>query len=141
MTDTEKKKLVVIIQCDLVQNRCSGYNCTHAFYSREGMFAEYPEDTHYMTFTCGGCAGLEVGCKLQNLKARLARFKENEQEVIIHLSSCMVSDNFHHPSCPHKKLIQDICERHGFKVVLGSYISKAASRKREQGIYKQFTDC
>ena len=29
-------KLVVIIQCDTVQQRCCGYNCTHAFYSREG---------------------------------------------------------------------------------------------------------
>ena len=41
-------KLVVIIQCDTVQQRCCGYNCTHAFYSREGKFAGYPEDTHYM---------------------------------------------------------------------------------------------
>lgn len=50
-------KLVVIIQCDTVQQRCCGYNCTHAFYSREGKFAGYPEDTHYMSFTCGGCSG------------------------------------------------------------------------------------
>lgn len=135
-----KCKLVVIIQCDLVQNRCSGYNCTHAFYNREGMFEGYLEDTRYMTFTCGGCAGMEVGCKLQNLSKRLNKFQENDQEVIIHLSSCMVSDNFHHPSCPHKKLIQEICERRGFKVVLGSYISKGASRKRQQGIYKAFEE-
>ena len=40
-------KLVVIIQCDTVQQRCCGYNRTHAFYSRESKFAGYPEDTHY----------------------------------------------------------------------------------------------
>jgi len=137
---SNNKKLVVIIQCDLAQEHCCGYNCTHAFYSKEGMFAGYPEDTHYITFTCGGCAGLGVGCKLSNLKKRLARFQETDQEVIIHLASCMVSDNYHHPSCPHKKLIQEICERRGFKVVLGSYISKTAAKKREQGIYKQFTE-
>ena len=37
-------KLVVIIQCEQVQKRCCGYNCTHAFYSREGKFVDYPDD-------------------------------------------------------------------------------------------------
>ncbi len=94
-------KLVVIIQCDTVQQRCCGYNCTHAFYSREGKFAGYPEDTHYMSFTCGGCSGGALTVKLENLAKRLRRFKEDGQEICVHLSTCMVSDNSHKPPCPH----------------------------------------
>lgn len=131
-------KLVVIIQCDLVQNRCSGYNCSHAFFSKEGAFAGYSEDTRYITFTCGGCAGVQVGCKLQNLVQRIKRFKDEYDEVVIHLASCIVSHNYHHPSCPHKDYIQAICESRGFTVVKGSYISKGAQRKREAGIYPEF---
>ena len=47
-------KLVVIIQCDTVQQRCCGYNCTHAFTVARVSLAGYPEDTHYMSFTRGG---------------------------------------------------------------------------------------
>ena len=101
-------KLVVIIQCDTVQQRCCGYNCTHAFYSREGKFAGYPEDTHYMSFTCGGCSGGALTVKLENLAKRLRRFKEDGQEICVHLSTCMVSDNSHKPPCPHLDYIQKI---------------------------------
>ena len=131
-------KLVVIIQCEQVQKRCSGYNCTHAFYTRDGKFADYPEDTHYMSFTCGGCCGAGLTVKLENLKKRLRRFQEDGQEVIIHLSSCMVSDNYHKPPCPHLEYIISLLEKKGFTVVKGTYISKTASKKREAGIYKSF---
>lgn len=68
-------KLVVIIQCDTVQQRCCGYNCTHAFYSREGKFAGYPEDTHYMSFTCGGCSGGALTVKLETWRSACAALK------------------------------------------------------------------
>lgn len=131
-------KLVVIIQCEQVQKRCSGYNCTHAFYTRNGKFADYPEDTRYMSFTCGGCCGAGLTVKLENLKKRLRRFQEDGQEIIIHLSSCMVSDNYHKPPCPHLEYIMSLLEKKGFTVVKGTYISKTASKKREAGIYKSF---
>lgn len=131
-------KLVVIIQCEQVQKRCSGYNCTHAFYNREGKFSEYPEDTHYMSFTCGGCCGAGLTAKLENLKKRLRRFQEDGQEVIVHLSSCMVSDNYHKPPCPNLDYILRLLEKKGFTVVKGTYISETATKKREAGIYEQF---
>lgn len=131
-------KLVVIIQCDTVQLRCSGYNCTHAFYSREGKFADYPEDTRYMSFTCGGCCGAALTAKLENLPKRLRRFQEADQEVIVHLASCIVSDNYHKPPCPNLDYILSILEKKKFKVVKGSYISKTASKRRAEQLYKEF---
>lgn len=130
--------LVVIIQCEQVQKRCCGYNCTHAFYKREGKFAEYPEDTHYMSFTCGGCCGAGLTAKLENLQKRLRSFKENDQEVIMHLASCIVSDNYHKPPCPYLDYILRLLEKKGFNIVKGTYISQTASKKREAGIYEQF---
>ncbi|MCQ2374096.1 MAG: CGGC domain-containing protein, partial [Phascolarctobacterium sp.] len=59
-------------------------------------------------------------------------------DVVVHLASCIVSDNYHNPPCPHREYIKEIVERKGFPVVLGSYISKAATKKREAGIYKKF---
>lgn len=131
-------KFVVIIQCEQVQKRCSGYNCTHAFYSKEGKFGGYPEDTRYMSFTCGGCCGAGLTVKLENLQKRLKQFQEDGQEVIIHLASCMVSDNYHKPPCPHLDYIIRLLEKKGFTIVKGTYISKSASKKREAGIYEQF---
>ncbi len=132
-------KLVVVIQCALTQQHCSGYNCTHAFYTRTGKFEGYPEDTHYMTFECGGCCGANLGVKLENLRKRLKRFEETDQEVIIHLASCMVTDNHHKPPCPNLAFIEELLRKKNFrKVVKGSYISKTASTLREKGIYKKF---
>ena len=105
-------KLVVVIQCHLVMNRCSGYPCMDAFYKREGAFASYEEDVRYMPVTCGGCCGAEVAAKLENLTKHL--------------------------NCPHLDYMRQIAERKGYSVVLGSYISNAATKKREAGIYKTF---
>lgn len=130
-------KLVVIIQCDAVQKRCSGIACTNSFYDRTGTFTEYGEDTKYMTMTCGGCCGISVASKLEDLKRRMARSKM-EDEVVVHLASCIVSDNYHNPPCPHKEYIKAIVERKGYPVVLGSYISKGTTRGREAGKYQEF---
>ncbi len=131
-------KLLVIIQCEQVQKRCCGYNCTHAFYTREGKFAGYEDDAQYMSFTCGGCSGAGLSVKLENLRKRLRRFEETGKEVIVHLSSCMVSDNYHKSPCPHLEYIEALLAKKGFAVVRGTYISKSASKKRAAGIYKNF---
>lgn len=31
-------KLVVVVQCHLIMNRCSGYNCMNFFYQKQGVF-------------------------------------------------------------------------------------------------------
>ncbi|MBQ6778658.1 MAG: CGGC domain-containing protein, partial [Acidaminococcaceae bacterium] len=53
-------KLVVIVQCELVTRRCSGYNCMKAFTQRSGKMEGYPEDTRYMAVNCGGCCGAGI---------------------------------------------------------------------------------
>lgn len=131
-------KLVVIIQCDTVTKRCSGYRCMDSFYGRKGAFADYGEDTQYMTMTCGGCCGVSVAAKLENIRHRLVSYKQHYDEIVVHLASCIVSDNYHRPPCPHKEYIQEIVERKGFRVVKGSYISKTATKKRELKEHKEF---
>ena len=32
-------KLVIVVQCHLIMNRCSGYNCMNFFYQKQGPFA------------------------------------------------------------------------------------------------------
>lgn len=128
--------LVVVVQCHLVMNRCSGYNCMKTFYRREGPFAEYGEDARYMLITCGGCCGAQIAAKLEDLQHHLQRNGEEKDNVVIHLASCICTDNYHRPPCPHLDYIQAIIKRKGFtNVVLGSYISKISTAKREAGIY------
>ncbi len=131
-------KLVVIVQCHLIMSRCSGYNCMNSFYKREGKFAEYEADTRYMSFTCGGCCGAQLAAKLEDLFRHLKQCGESKDNVIIHLASCVCSDNYHRPPCPHLDYLQDIIKRKGYNVVLGSYISKVATAKREKGIYTSY---
>ena len=131
-------KLVVIIQCDTVQQKCAGYACMKSFYGRTGKFADYADDAKYLTMTCGGCCGAAVAGKLEDLNRKLKRWGDAKEDVVVHLASCVVSDNYHRPPCPHKDYIQSIVERKGYPVVLGSYISKTAEQKRQAGIYKEF---
>ena len=63
-------KLVVIIQCDIVQKKCVGYACMKSFYERSGRFTGYDADTKYMTITCGGCCGAGVAGKIEDLNRK-----------------------------------------------------------------------
>lgn len=134
------EKYVVIIQCDIAHNRCSGFACTNAFYNREDSFKDYDSDTRYISFTCGGCCGKGVTAKLEHFSKKLLKEKNiNKDEVVIHLSSCMVTDNHHYDRCPHIDYIKKIVAKKGYKnVVEGSYFSKNSIRKREQGIYNRY---
>jgi predicted metal-binding protein len=130
-------KYVVMIQCDIAHRRCSGFACTDAFYNKDGVFKGYEDATRYISFTCGGCCGKGVASKLEHLSKKL--YKKNnigKDEVVVHLSSCIVTDNYHYDRCPHADYIKSIVIKKGYKnVVQGSYISGSATRKREEGIY------
>lgn len=133
-------KYVVILQCEIAHNRCSGFACTNAFYNKEGAFDGYTENTKYISFTCGGCCGKSVSAKLEHLAGKFRKKTDvNKEDVVIHLASCMATDNHHYDRCPHLDYIKEIIKKRGFgQVVEGSYISKNASKKREQGIYKSY---
>ncbi len=131
-------KFVVIVQCEKTSHRCSGLNCTRAFYEKSGKFEGYDPETKYMTFACGGCSGQDVASKIQHLDTHLHKFNVNKEDVIVHLASCIVSENYHRTPCIFKNEIKKLIERKGFKVVLGSFISKKAEEKRQKGIYRKF---
>lgn len=135
----ENKKFVVIIQCELVHKKCSGFACTDSFYNRDEMFKSYKENTKYISFTCGGCCGKLVSGKLSHFSKKILKKTDyKKDEVIVHLASCMTSDNYHSDRCPHIDYIKDIIVKRGYDFLEGTYISKNSEIKREKGIYKTY---
>lgn len=130
-------KYVVIIQCDIVQRRCSGFACTNSFYNKAEVFKDYDDTVKYISFTCGGCSGKGVAAKLEHFSKKLNKNTDiKKSEVVVHLSSCMVNESHHSDRCPHADYIKSIVIKKGYEnVVEGTYISKNAKRKREEGIY------
>lgn len=133
-------KYVVIIQCDIAHKRCSGFACTNAYYNRDELFKDYDDNTRYISFTCGGCCGKTIASKLEHFSKKLkAKNNIDKSEVVVHLSSCMVTDNYHYDRCPHIDYIKNIIEKKGYEnVVEGSYISKGATNKRVKGQYNKY---
>lgn len=130
-------KYVIIIQCEIAHKRCSGFACTDAFYNRDEMFKEYDNNIRYISFTCGGCCGKGIASKLEHFSKKVyKKYNLNKDQVIIHLSSCMVTDNHHYDRCPNIDYIKNILIKKGYKnIVEGSYISINAKRKREENKY------
>lgn len=132
--------LVVILQCQLAHNRCSGFACSHSFYERTGKFADYPQGLRYMSFTCGGCCGKSVAAKMEHLALKLRKKTDvTADDVVVHLASCMVTDNHHYDRCPHVDYIKSILVKKGFRnVVEGSFVSQTSSEHRRQGRYRDY---
>ena len=132
-------KLVVIIQCDDVVKRCSGFLCMNDFYEKTGKFENYSEEIRYMAITCGGCCGNLLTPKLENLGMRLKKAHIEKDDVVIHFASCVCSDNAHRLPCPFMNRMKALLNRKGFNnIVLGTHISKKAEEKRQAGIYKKW---
>jgi predicted metal-binding protein len=136
-----KVKLIGIIQCDFAKERCSGFGCVNSFTNRIDAFTKYPKDAGIMVvpFNCGGCPGRRISRTVSNLVKRAKKKAEIEKdEIVIHLASCMVTDNGHYPPCPHLDYIGTILKRKGMKVKKGSYKSKTATARRASGLYEPF---
>ncbi len=132
-------RLIGIVQCDIAKERCSGFACINSFDKRIDAFKGYGGAIMAVPFNCGGGAGRRVGRSAAHL-ARRAEKKAGikKEEIVIHLSSCIVTDNGHYPPCPHLGNIMEILGRKGFRVRKGSYRSKTADKRREQGRYEDF---
>lgn len=76
--ESPAKDYLVVVQCDIVKERCSGYHCEKAFYERSGHFSHYPKEqnTRVLYLTCGGCCGRSLLRKLSHL-VRRSQKKEN----------------------------------------------------------------
>ncbi|MBQ6969198.1 MAG: CGGC domain-containing protein [Synergistaceae bacterium] len=132
-------ELVVIILCDDVVKRCSGFLCMNDFYERTGKFEGYPDEVRYMSITCGGCCGNLLTPKLENLGMRLRKANINKEDVVIHFASCVCSDNSHRLPCPFMNRMKALLNRKGFNnIVLGTHVSQKAEAKRQAGIYKKW---
>ena len=141
MKNLDDKKFVVVVQCHIVKERCSGYLCGFAFEERTGGFADYPKEKKikYLSITCGGCCGRAVHRKLSNfIKQARAKEKIEKKDIVVHLSSCIAKDNYHGPICPHLDYLKNIiCEKLGLEIIEGTKISKSSEKLRKEGKYNE----
>ena len=128
----EDKKYVVVVQCHIVKESCSGFICEHTFNEKADMFSNYSTATRFLPITCGGCCGRAIHRKLSELlKAIKRKDKYSKDDIAVHLSSCITKDNHHGPPCPHKEYLKNIIqEKLGLDLIEGTYISKAAEKRR-----------
>ena len=133
-------RYVAIIQCEIARQRCSGFACTNGFYNRDDFFKDYDDNTRYISLTCGGCCGASLASKLEHFSNKLSKKTDvKKDEVVVHLSSCMVTDNYHHDRCPHVDYIKALIAKKGYKhITEGSYLSRVSEKKRESGEYKRY---
>ncbi len=138
MPDLKDKKYVVIVQCHIVKERCSGYNCERAFNERIGGFSIYPREIVYRTLnlTCGGCCGRAVHRKLSNLIRRIKKQEGMEKDrIVVQLSSCITKDNFHSSPCPYLDYLKDLIGKLGLDVREDTFINKTSEKQRKTGRY------
>ena len=132
------KKYIVVVQCDIVMERCSGYGCERAFNERTGGFSDYPEDKKYRTIymTCGGCCGRGVMRKLHDLTRMLEKEEIQKESIVVHLSSCITKDNYHAPPCPHLDYLKTLIgDKLSLDIVEATHISKQSRELRDKGLY------
>lgn len=137
--DLTKKQYVVVVQCHIAKERCSGYFCERAFHHRTGGFAAYPADRQYRTLylTCGGCCGRALHRKLMHLVSKAAASDGvTRDDIVVQFSSCITTDNHHGPPCPHLDYLRTLVSRVGLDLREDTTISHAAEERRRQGIYK-----
>ncbi|MHC4488989.1 MAG: CGGC domain-containing protein [Planctomycetota bacterium] len=138
MIDLEEKDYVAIVQCHIVKERCSGYNCERAFNERIGGFSVYSKDKAYrmLNLTCGGCCGRAVGRKLSNLIRRIKKHEAIDKDrIVVQLSSCMTKDNFHSSPCPHLDYLKGLIAKLGLDVCENTYVNETSEKHRKAGLY------
>ena len=140
MVDLAKKEYVVIVQCDIVKERCPGYLCEKAFNERTGGFIKYHKDKQYrvINVTCGGCCGRALHRKLTLLKRTIQKKEGIEKDkIIVQLSTCITRDNYHAPPCPHLDYIKSLIDKIGIDYLEDTEISKTSEDRRQSGTYNK----
>ena len=134
-----EKEYIVIVQCYIVKQRCSGYNCEKAFHHRIGGFERYPKDKAFRTLymTCGGCCGRATHRKLGNLAKQIKK-KEgvDKDKIVVHLSSCITKESYHGSPCPHLSYLNELIGQLGLDVIQDTAISEKAEQRRKKGVYR-----
>jgi predicted metal-binding protein len=140
MMKMRDKDYIVIVQCHIVKERCSGYNCERAFNERTGGFSAYPKEKIYriLNMTCGGCCGRAVHRKLSNL---IRQINKNEgitkDRIVVQLSSCITKDNFHSTPCPHLDYLKGLIEKLDLDVRDDTFVDEKSEMRRKEGLYSK----
>jgi len=132
------KEYIVIVQCHLVQQRCSGYFCEKAFTERTGGFAGYPKDKAFRTLyiTCGGCCGRALHRKLSHLAGKIQKKEGIEKDkILVQLSSCITKNNYHGPPCPHLEYLKTLVSRLNIDLKEDTAVSNKSEERRDAGTY------
>ena len=137
--DLSQKDYVIVVQCEIVKQRCSGYFCEKAFHERTGGFADYPSERPYrtLTLTCGGCCGRALHRKLEHLVGKIGKREGIAPErIVVQLSSCITKNNYHGPPCPHLDYLKTLIDRVGLDWREDTKISAKAEERRREGVYQ-----
>lgn len=129
---------LVIVQCDIVRQRCSGYFCEKAFHERADGFAAYPEDKplRALYMTCGGCCGKGIQRRLTHLARCLQKNEAVPRDrIVVQLSSCITRDNYHSPRCPFADYMKELIARAGLRCREDTHLSPVAEQRRAEGRY------
>ena len=136
--DLTEKDYVVIVQCDIVKQRCSGYSCERAFNDRKGGFADYPPDRALRTvnMTCGGCCGRALHRNLAHLVRKLDKAEGIKRDrIVVQLSTCITKASNHGPACPHLNYLRELISSLGLDYLEDTYVSTQAAERRASGRY------
>jgi len=135
-----EKDYIVVVQCEIVKQRCPGYFCEKALHERADGFAAYPKggDLRIIYITCGGCCGKAVQRKL-TLLARKIKEQEGigKDRIVVQLSSCITRDNFHSPQCMFTDYMKELIARAGIECREDTHLSAKAEGRRASGKYKR----
>jgi predicted metal-binding protein len=137
MVDVKDKDYVVIVQCHIVKERCSGYNCERAFNERIGGFSAYPKIGYRSLYmTCGGCCGRAVHRKLGNLVRRIKKQEGiTRDRIVVQLASCITKDNYHSSPCPHLDYLKGLITKLDLDVCEDTFINESSENRRKAGTY------
>ena len=136
-------KLIAVVQCHLVSQRCPGYFCDRAFVNRSGGFArlDLAPDVRKLSFTCGGCCGRALHRKLVLIKQKALKHDAiASEEILVKLASCISKDNYHGLVCPHLAYLKKLIAKAGLPFSCHTAISSKAEKRRQEGIYPSSDD-
>jgi predicted metal-binding protein len=133
-----EKDYLVVVQCEIVKQRCSGYHCEQAFHGRTGGFAASKKGVplRMLAITCGGCCGKALQRKLTHLARRAAKVEGiGKDRMVVQFASCITKDNFHSPRCLFVDYMKDLAARAGFDVREDTQLDAKAESRRAAGAY------
>lgn len=93
----ENIRLIITIQCEIAKRRCSGFHCMNSFFTRTGVFKDYPksEELRFLTFQCGGCHGKGINSLLGNVNKLIAKENLITKDEVAMYSTNIFSINIH----------------------------------------------